>query len=298
MKKVLILGGTGYIGTNLAINLSKFYDVTVTGRNDLNIFLQNYSSIKFFKLKLSNTEILKSIVDDYDVFIMLIPNLQPHQCSKKTDNDMIEIINPSETLFKLLALAKKKLIFSSTGGAVYGDSGIKMSKESDLCYPVNQYGKYKLKLEEILEGIRKETEFDVDILRISNPYGGHFFNYFTTGFINTTLSKIKLNAPLSIWGNGLQIRDFIHINDVCEYIRRSIEIKGFNLMNIGTGVGNSLVSTCKLIAKVNAVKIDINFDYDYFESIPYNVLYTKKSEEILGYTSKLDLESGITLEKL
>jgi len=135
-------------------------------------------------------------------------------------------------------------------------------------------------------------------LRISNPYGGHFFNYFTTGFINTTLSKIKLNAPLSIWGNGLQIRDFIHINDVCQYIRRSIEINGFNLMNIGTGVGNSLVSTCKLIAKVNAVKIDIHFDYNYIESIPYNVLYTKKSEEILGYKPKLDLESGITLEKL
>jgi UDP-glucose 4-epimerase len=69
-------------------------------------------------------------------------------------------------------------------------------------------------------------------------------------------------------------------------------------MNIGTGVGNSLVSTCKLIAKVNAVKIDIHFDYNYIESIPYNVLYTKKSEEILGYKPKLDLESGITLEKL
>jgi UDP-glucose 4-epimerase len=298
MKKVLILGGTGYIGTNLAINLSKFYDVTVTGRKDLNIFLQKQSSLKFLKLKLSNTEIVKSIVEDYDVFIMLIPNLQPHQFSKDSDDDMIEIIKPSETLFKLLALAKKKLIFSSTGGAVYGDSGMKMSKESDFCNPMNQYGKYKLKLENILEGIWKETEFDVDILRISNPYGGHFFNYFTSGFINTTLSKIKLNAPLSIWGNGLQIRDFIHINDVCEYIRRSIEIKGFNLMNIGTGVGHSLESTCKLITQVNTVKIDIHFDDNYLELVPYNVLYTQKSKEILGYTPKLDLESGITLEKL
>jgi UDP-glucose 4-epimerase len=298
MKKVLILGGTGYIGTNLAINLTKFYDVTVTGRKDLNIFLQKHSNIKFLKLKLSNTEIIKSIVENYDIFIMLIPNLQPHQFSQNPGDDMIEIINPSETLFKLLALAKKKLIFSSTGGAVYGDSGMKMSKESDLCHPINQYGKYKLKLENILEGIWKETEFDVDILRISNPYGGHFFNYFTSGFINTALSKIKVNAPLNIWGNGLQIRDFIHINDVCEYIRRSIEIKGFNLINIGTGVGHSLVSTCRLIAKVNAVQIDIHFDDDYLELVPYNVLYTKKSMEILGYTPRLDLKSGIRLEKL
>ena len=101
MKKVLILGGTGYIGTNLAIYLSEFYDITVTGRSNLNIFLQKHSNIKFLKLKLSNTEIIKSIVENYDVFIMLIPNLQPHQFSQNPGDDMIEIINPSETLFKL-----------------------------------------------------------------------------------------------------------------------------------------------------------------------------------------------------
>jgi hypothetical protein len=53
-----------------------------------------------------------------------------------------------------------------------------------------------------------------------------------------------------------------------------------------------------LIAQVNTVKIDIHFDDNYLELVPYNVLYTQKSKEILGYTPKLDLESGITLEKL
>ena len=82
MKKVLILGGTGYIGTNLAIYLSEFYDITVTGRSNLNVFLQKYSKIKFKALKLGDKNELKSIVKNFDVFILLIPNRQPHQVNK------------------------------------------------------------------------------------------------------------------------------------------------------------------------------------------------------------------------
>jgi UDP-glucose 4-epimerase len=298
MKKVLILGGTGYIGTNLAIYLSDFYDITVTGRSNLNIFLQKHSSIKFKSLKLSDRSELKSNVKKFDVFVLLIPNRQPHQFNKIVDDDLSEIIEPTEFLFNLLSQENKKLVFASTGGAVYGDSKRKTSFESNICKPMNQYGKYKLRLEESLTSAQKQNQFDADILRISNPYGGHFNHYFTSGFVNTVLSKIKNKSILSIWGDGLQVRDFIHILDVCEYIRRTIEIKGFNLMNIGTGIGYSLIDTFELISKVNKSTLDVFFDYNYVEEVPYNVLSTTKSENILSYSPKLDLKSGIELEKV
>jgi UDP-glucose 4-epimerase len=228
---------------------------------------------------------------------MLIPNRQPHQVNKIND-DLEEIIEPTEFLFNLLSQENKKLIFASTGGAVYGNSKRKISFESDICKPTNQYGKYKLRLEQALISAQKQNHFEADILRISNPYGGHFNHYFTSGFVNTVLSKIKSKSTLSIWGDGLQVRDFIHILDVCEYIRRTIEIKGFNLMNIGTGIGYSLIDTYELISKVNKSTLDIFFDYNYVEEVSYNVLSTARSEEILSYTPKLDLKSGIELEKL
>lgn len=298
MKKVLILGGTGYIGTNLAIYLSEFYDITVTGRSNLNSFLQKYSKIKFKALKLNDGSELKSIVKDFDVFVLLIPNRQPHQVNKIVDDDLDEIIKPTEFLFNLLSRENKKLVFASTGGAVYGDSKRKTSFESDICKPMNQYGKYKLRLEESLASTQKQNQFDADILRISNPYGGHFNYYFSAGFVNAVLSKIKNKSMINIWGSGLQVRDFIHILDVCEYIRRTIEIKGFNLMNIGTGVGYSLIEAFELISKVNNSTLDVFFNYDYVEEVPYNVLSTAKSKEILSYSPKLDLKSGIELEKL
>jgi UDP-glucose 4-epimerase len=298
MKKVLILGGTGYIGTNLAIYLSDFYDITVTGRSNLNVILQKYSKIKFKSLQLSDRGELKSIVKHFDIFVLLIPNRQPNQVNKILDDDLSEIIEPTEYLFNLLSQENKKLVFASTGGAVYGDSQGKISFESDICKPINQYGKYKLRLEESLTSVQKQNQFNADILRISNPYGGHFNHYFTSGFVNTVLTKIKNKSILSIWGDGLQVRDFIHILDVCECIRRTFEIKGFNLMNIGTGIGYSLIEVFELISKVNKSTLDLFFNYDYVEKVPYNVLSTAKSKEILGYSPKLDINSGIELEKL
>ena len=298
MKKVLILGGTGYIGTNLAIYLSEFYDITVTGRSTTNSFLQKYSKIKFKTLKLSDKDQIKSIVKNFEVFVLLIPNRQPHQVDKIVVDDLGEIIEPTEFFFNLLSQENKKLVFASTGGAVYGDSKGNTSFESDICKPMNQYGKYKLRLEESLTSTQKQNQFDADILRISNPYGGHFDHYFSSGFVNTVLSRIRNKSILSIWGDGLQVRDFIHILDVCEYIRRTIEIKGFNLMNIGTGIGFSLVDAFELISKVNKSTLDVFFNYDYVEEVPYNVLSTAKSENILSYSPKLDLKSGIELEKI
>ena len=79
-------------------------------------------------------------------------------------------------------------------------------------------------------------------LRISNPYGGNFGGYFKSGFINNALHKLVINSTINIWGDGQQIRDYIHILDLCEYIKRVLEISRFQLINIGTGKGSNLIS--------------------------------------------------------
>ena len=88
MKKVLILGGTGYIGTNLALYLCDAYDVTVTGRENINEILNQNKNIKFLKLRLNDLHLINEIVDIYDIFIMLIPNIQPHN---KVPNNEYEL---------------------------------------------------------------------------------------------------------------------------------------------------------------------------------------------------------------
>ena len=170
MKKVLILGGTGYIGTNLALYLCNAYDVTVTGRENTNEILNQNKNIKFLKLRLNDLHLINDIVDLYDIFIMLIPNTQPHSKAPTDKYDIEQIIKPTQILFELLAKNNKKIIFSSTGGAVYGNTNNKISEENDRCMPVNSYGELKLQLENDLQVIQKSVGLNATILRISNQY--------------------------------------------------------------------------------------------------------------------------------
>jgi len=297
MKKVLILGGTGYIGTNLALYLCNEYDVTVTGRENINEILNQNNNIKFLKLKLNDLHLINDIVDIYDIFIMLIPNTQPHNKVPNNEYELEEIINPTKQLFNLLASKNKKIVFSSTGGAVYGDSGNKISKETDFCMPLNSYGEFKLELENHLQMLQKSSELNAAILRISNPYGGNFGGYFKSGFINNALHKLVLNSTINIWGDGQQIRDYIHILDLCEFIKRVLEISRFQLINIGTGKGSNLINIVDEIFNIFGKKLDLAFDYDYFERVSYNVLDIKKSEGLLSYSPKFDLTAGLEYEK-
>ena len=80
-KKILILGGTGYLGSNIAINLSEGCDVTVTGKQPLNIFLEENllkNNIQYKKLKLADLKNNLEFIENFHQIIFAIPNLQPH----------------------------------------------------------------------------------------------------------------------------------------------------------------------------------------------------------------------------
>lgn len=297
MKKVLILGGTGYIGTNLALYLCNHYAVTVTGRENTNKILSKNRNVKFLKLNLNDLYLTKNIVDLYDIFIILIPNTQPHTKALNDKYDIEEIIKPMQILFKLLAKKNKKIIFSSSGGAVYGDSNNKISEENDQCIPVNSYGVFKLQLENDLQAVQKKYELNGTILRISNPYGGNHSGYFKSGFINMALNKLGDNSTIKIWGDGSQIRDYIHILDLCECIKRVIELDKFQILNIGTGKGHSLLDVVEKIFSIFEKRLNISFDDRYIEKVPFNVLNVTKSQKLLNYNSMFNLIDGLKFEK-
>jgi len=297
MKKVLILGGTGYIGTNLALYLCNEYEVTVTGRKNTNQILIQNKNIKFLKLRLSDLRLISDIIDLYDIFVMLIPNTQPHSEAPTDKYDIQQIIKPTQILFELLAKKNKKIIFSSTGGAVYGNTNNKISEENDRCMPVNSYGELKLQLENDLQAIQKSNRLNATILRISNPYGGNHKGYFKSGFINMALHKLGENSAINIWGDGNQIRDYIHISDLCAYIARVVELDNFQILNIGTGKGYSLLDVIELIFNVFGKRLNLSFDNKYNEKVPYNVLNVTKSQNMLKYYSKFDLIDGLKFEK-
>lgn len=297
MKKILLLGGTGYIGTNLSLHLSATYDVTVTGRVKNNKILNETKNINFLDFTLRNLSRMDELINSFEVFVMLIPNTQPHYKIIDNNYDIEQVVKPTQILFEKIAKSNKKVIFTSTGGAVYGNSNNRISGEKEPCIPLNRYGTLKLQLENHLLNLAETYELSASVLRISNPYGGMFNGFFQTGFINQALYNVQNNTPINIWGDGTQIRDFIHISDLCKYIMGAISLEGVQVINIGTGKGNSLLEVVEKISEVYGKNIAVNFNPEYKEQVNFNVLDISKSLDLFKTSPSVDLIRGLQLEK-
>jgi UDP-glucose 4-epimerase len=297
MKKILLFGGTGYIGLNLALKLGIENEVTITGRSSLDKKIEpllHAQKISFSKAHIYNFSECKKLVDNHDQILFLIPNLQPHDSRNIFYSDFFNIILPSMKIFKYASSTKKRVIFTSSGGAVYGVKYPCPHSEIEIPYPNTKYGKLKLRLERYLSQLGDDFGVSNVSVRISNPYGGTFDNLYTRGFINSLVRNVQNESQVQIWGTGSQIRDFIHINDVQRFMNLMVmkeDLKG--VFNCGTGIGYSLNQIIELSEKIHGKRLSVTRNLEYVEPILSNVLKIDKAKEFLNWKPETDISTGL-----
>lgn len=290
MKKLVIFGGTGYLGTNLATSLSKEFYVSVTGRRDRSLYsshLFNGCDIGYHRLEIKHIHRVYRLIDENELIIFAVPNIQPHQPRPILHSDYLEIIKPSEKIFKYASQRAKRIIFLSSGGSVYGDGRNRILSEDSAAEPIDKYGKYKLRLDKLLIHLNSTYHSNNVVLRVANPYGRTFNDFFTQGFINSLIRNVKANKFVEIWGDGNQIRDFIFMEDIVNLVRIILSKEGANgVFNCGTGLGNSLNDVINMSEDILMSKILVKFISSYKETISSNILNIDKSQAYFNWTPK------------
>jgi len=294
MKKVIIFGGTGYLGTNLALSLSEKFKVTVTGRKDVAPFLKvllNSKNVNIEKIEIMDLRRAYSLVDQNDFIVYAVPNIQPHQVRPVFHSDFLKIIRPTEKIFEFASRSNKRVIFLSSGGSVYGDGSSGAHSEDSHPRPIDQYGRFKLRLDNSLIHLNSKFNSNNVILRVANPYGGTFDSFFKQGFINSVIRNIKSGHKVEVWGNGNQIRDFIYIEDFINLVSSILgkESAG-GIFNCGTGKGYSLREIIKIFEDIIISKIDIKFVDTYREKIESNILNINKSMNHFNWSPDTNLK--------
>ena len=112
----------------------------------------------------------------------------------------------------------KSIILISSGGAVYGEPLYEASKESDSLRPKSIYGKRNAVLETIFASCISQKSIPYTILRVANPYGIDQLLVRRTGLIFSIVRSLIQGRSIRLRGSGLQLRDYIHINDLCEFV--------------------------------------------------------------------------------
>ncbi len=246
-KKILILGGFGFIGTNLIIELlknEKFEIVVFETKNSIFGEQELLKKIEVHKGDFNKVEDYKVIFKNNKIDLVVhlisttIPSTSNNNIKFDIESNLINTINLLDVMIKYNC---KNIVFFSSGGTVYGPSKKKTKKkEEDSKNPICSYGIIKLTIEEYIKLYDYLYDLNYLIIRPSNPYGEHHYKL-NQGLINVILSKIINNETVEIWGDGSIVRDYIYIKDLAKFVRELIEkdIKK-EIFNVGTGKGYSI----------------------------------------------------------
>ena len=257
-KRIMILGGNGFIGTNLCrILCEQGYGVSSFDRVLPQKVIDgvNYIEGDFF-----DDETLKTIVADTDVIFHAISTINPGNSNTEYMRGYKKDFIQTVKLCELARDYKIKLIFLSSGGTVYGVQDQQPIKEEALPHPINHYGNIKLCIENTMISFAYQNGMDIAIARIANPYGpGQDFQK-GVGFIDAAIRNALSGNYIEIYGDGTVQRDYIYIDDVCNALSALIDhrLENVPIVNIGTAKG---VSNNEIIGVLKSIHGDVKVRY-------------------------------------
>lgn len=295
----LLIGGNGFIGTNIIYKLlemeKEVYCIDNFDSNTKNIQNNKFNS---YITDVSNIKLLKELVDKSDIIIYLASSSNVRNSSKES---LIELDN-IECFINTLEIIKdynnKKLIYASSGGTVYGEPEKIPVDENHSLMPISPYGIGKVTMENFLKYYGSKYGLKYVICRYSNPYGKYQSPFSGVGVINKILYDYHSGNETNIIGNPeASIRDYIHISDLVDATLAVCENeKAENLVfNVGSGVGRSLSEIINAIEEVLDDELKLNRENFGIENVSRIVLDINRIENCVDWSPKISLKEGIRL---
>lgn len=191
------------------------------------------------------------------------------------------------------AVGVRRLVFASSGGTVYG-ADILGAREDMACRPVGLYGAQKLAIETLLRVRLARTDCRLIVLRIGNPFGPGQESQRAHGVIGRIFSCMSNSDEFTVWGDGTQIRDYVHVSDVAHAFARTLAYDGsIDLFNIGSGEGVNIDQLVQLCSAVSGVVLQ----YVYQPKAEYEVerisLDIGLAASELGWRPSMTLQQGL-----
>lgn len=299
MKKCLVIGGAGFVGTNLSLCLSKAgYDVTVCDCIETSMISAQMHGLMYIQQNYFEQMIDDDMLKQQDMVVLLISSVGPNSSMSNPeicyDKDIIRMI---ELLDQMRRCEVNRLVFVSSGGTVYGNQDVSKLKEDMATSPINHYGIMKLTQEKILLMYNELYNMDNVIFRLANPYGEGQRKASGIGAVTAFLQNIMNQEKIYLYGEGESIRDYIYIEDavkmMCLCLEKHEKTNKKALYNIGTGEGHSIIDVLRLAERITSKKADIVYLEKRDIDVARNVLDISKICSVIGDYTCLTLDNGM-----
>jgi UDP-glucose 4-epimerase len=307
MPKVLITGGAGFIGSNVYDRFrAAGYSIVVV--DDLSSGTRSNlpadADVRVHDVTSAETAALIE-TGGFDVVAHLAAQIDVRKSvSRPAFDAQINIggmLNILEAIGGLDRDKRPRLIFASTGGALYGDAASLPTVETAPTNPDAPYGIAKLACEFYMAYYARIWGLETTVLRFGNVYGPRQDPHGDAGVIAIFCGRLLSAQPLTIFGTGEQTRDYVFVSDVAEafYIAATYDIPpagpvDARAFNIGTCVETSVLDVARILTRAAARPESIAFAPERRGEVARSLLGTAKAESILGWKARVAIEDGLT----
>jgi UDP-glucose 4-epimerase len=295
MKKFLVTGGCGFVGSHMTEKLVENGDsVTIiddftTGKKE-NIS-KMLDDVELIQGDIRDCDLIKKNMKNKDGVFHFAAKASVPESFQEPDEYYDVNVKGTQNIFQNALEQRIKVVYASSS-SVYGNQLIIPIKENASFNPINPYAKTKVDCEKLaVEYAQKKLE--VIGMRFFNIFGERqSMNY--AGVITLFLDRIKKNLPPKINGNGSQIRDFVFVKDVIDANFMAMHSNVSNgFFNVGTGNQTSILELAEMIIKISKLDVRPKFCEPLKGDIEESIADVELINEKIGWKSKISLKKWL-----
>lgn len=304
MTKALVTGGAGFIGSHVAdLFIANGWDVVIV--DDLSSGKRENvpARAEFHEIGVNSPEFTHLVSSGkFAVVAHLAAQIDVRKSVADpvadAQTNILGTLNLMETLRK--SGASTRVVFTSTGGAVYGDFNTPPNYETYPKDPESPYAIAKLSIELYLAYYSRVHGREYAALRFGNVYGPRQDPHGEAGVVAIFCGRILDHRPLTVFGDGLQTRDYVYVDDVARAVwlaatkplpeKGRLDARGFN---IGTGKGTNVLEIARLLQETARSSVPIEMAPARPGEQRESFVNADKAGELLGWTPQVTLAQGL-----
>ncbi|HEX2778788.1 MAG TPA: NAD-dependent epimerase/dehydratase family protein [Gemmatimonadaceae bacterium] len=303
-KRVLITGGAGFIGSHVAeLFLREGWSVSIIDSLVTGKRANVPQGAAFHELDIRSTEAREMVASGgFHVLVHLAAQMDVRKSVADPVFDAGTNIVGTLNLVEGVRAAggKMRVVFSSTGGVIYGDFTTPPNQETFAKDPESPYAISKVSAEHYLAYYGRVHGIDAVSLRYGNVYGPRQDPHGEAGVVAIFCGRILRGEPLTIFGDGRQTRDYVYVGDVARATfiaathalppQEKLDSRAFN---VGTGIGTPVVEIAEILNRVSGHGVPLQLAPKRPGEQQHSWVAIEKARRVLGWSPEVGLEDGL-----
>jgi UDP-glucose 4-epimerase len=294
--RALVIGGCGFIGSHVVDDLVAHGIETAVLDLRRELYRPAVPGVAYLTATWHDAAAIAGVLaaSRYDCVVHLGCTSVPQESNRDPAADAERnLIGSLHVLDACIRTGVPRLVFASTGGAIYGATDRLPIGEGAATEPISSYGIAKLAVEKYLHLYQRNHGLGFAAMRVANPYGPRQNPGRSQGVVAVFARKILAGEAIEIWGDGDQIRDYVYIADVSRAFRLAMASGSSGVFNIGSGRGMSLNELVKALERLTGKTARVTFRAARSVDMAAVVLDHARATAVLGWRPEVGLDDGL-----